>query len=202
MAQGVLPIQYEEEKASSGVTALGGLLVYLDLIEVSGLCEAIKKYVAVCGKQGWLDLQMMLALIFLNLAGGDCVDDLERLEHDGGFAVILREIERFVLTRKERQAMKARWRRERTRTLPSPSSMSEWLECFHSAQEEEKRARHSSRRRRKSCARCGGSTAISWGSFSRIGARRQRRWTWMRRWSKATSGRPTTATRGSRPISR
>ena len=139
MAQGVLPIQYEEEKASSGVTALGGLLVYLDLIKVSGLCEAIKTHVAVCGKQGWLDLQMMLALIFLNLAGGDCVDDLERLEHDGGFAVILREIERFVLTRKERQAMKARWRRERTRTLPSPSSMSEWLERFHSAQEEEKR---------------------------------------------------------------
>ncbi len=139
MAQGVLPIQYEEEKASSGVTALGGLLVYLDLIKVSGLCEAIKTHVAVCGKQGWLDLQMMLALIFLNLAGGDCVDDLEQLEHDDGFAVILREIERFVLTRKERQAMKARWRRERTRTLPSPSSMSEWLERFHSAQEEEKR---------------------------------------------------------------
>ena len=58
MAQGVLPIQYEEEKASSGVTTLGGLLVYLDLIKVSGLCEAIKKYVAVCGKQGWLDLLM------------------------------------------------------------------------------------------------------------------------------------------------
>jgi hypothetical protein len=139
MAQGVLPIQYEEEKASGGVTALGGLLVYLDLITVSGLCEAIKKYVAVCGKQGWLDLQMMLALIFLNLAGGDCVDDLERLERDGGFAVLLREIERFVLTRKERQRMKARWRRQRTRTLASPSSMSEWLERFHSEEEEEKR---------------------------------------------------------------
>jgi hypothetical protein len=136
MAQGVLPIQYEADGSSSGVTALGGLLVYLDLIKVSGLFDAIKKYVAVSGKQGWLDLQMMLALIFLNLAGGDCVDDLERLEHDGGLALILRDIERFVLTRKERQAMTARWRRERTRTLPSPSSMSEWLERFHNPDEE------------------------------------------------------------------
>jgi len=139
MAQGVLPIQYEAEKTSSGVTALGGLPVYLELIEVSGLCAAIKKYVKVCGQQGWLDLQMMLALIFLNLAGGDCVDDLERLDHDSGFALIVRRIERFFLTRRERRAMKARWRRERKRTLPSPSSMSEWLERFHSPEEEQKR---------------------------------------------------------------
>ncbi len=125
MAQGVLPIQYEAEKTSAGVTALGGLLLYLDLIKASGFCEAIRKYVKVSGIQGWLDLQMILGLIFLNLAGGDCIDDLERLEHDGGFSLILRDIERFVLTRKERQAMKTRWRRARTRTLPSPSSMSE-----------------------------------------------------------------------------
>ncbi len=139
MAQGVLAIQYEAEKASSGVTALGGLLVYLDLIKVSGLSEAIKRYVTVSGRQGWLDLQMMLALIFLNLAGGDCVDDLERLEHDSGFALILREIERFLLTRKDRRAMAARWRRERRRTLPSPSSLSAWLGRFHNAEAEEKR---------------------------------------------------------------
>lgn len=41
MAQGVLPIQYEADGSSNGVTALGGLLVYLDLIEISGLSEAI-----------------------------------------------------------------------------------------------------------------------------------------------------------------
>jgi hypothetical protein len=35
-----------------------------------GLDGAIKKYVRVAGEQGWLDLQMILALIVLNLAGG------------------------------------------------------------------------------------------------------------------------------------
>ena len=45
MAQGALPFQYEAETATSGVTALGGLPVYLDLIKASGLDVAIRKHV-------------------------------------------------------------------------------------------------------------------------------------------------------------
>jgi len=131
MAQGILGFQYEAERPGVGVTALAGLPVYLDLIVTSGLAQAIKQYVTVCGKQGWLDLQMVLALIFLNLAGGDCVDDLERLEHDAGFCQIMKSVERHILSRTERKALAARWRRARVRTLPSSSSMSEWLERFH-----------------------------------------------------------------------
>src|SRR3954447_8468743 len=93
MAQGVLAFQYEAETKASGVTALGGLPIYLELIKVSGLDAAIKKYVQVAGDQGWFDLQMILALIFLNLAGGDGVVDLERLEQDAGFAQVMREVE-------------------------------------------------------------------------------------------------------------
>jgi hypothetical protein len=74
---------------------------------------------------------MILALIFLNLAGGDCVDDIERLEGDEGFAAILRTIETELLTRHERLSLKRRWRRERKRTTPSPSALSGWLERFH-----------------------------------------------------------------------
>jgi hypothetical protein len=74
---------------------------------------------------------MLLALIFLNLAGGDCVDDLDRLEHDAGFCEIMKSIERHLLSRSERRAFCARWRRKRVRALPSPSSMLEWLERFH-----------------------------------------------------------------------
>jgi len=131
MAQGALPFQYEAERTSIGVTALGGLPAYLELIWVSGLAAAIKKYVRVSGAQGWLDLQMVLALIFLNIAGGECMEDVERLESDPGFAEVMRSIERHLLSRKERQACKARWRRERRRVLPSPSSLREWLERFH-----------------------------------------------------------------------
>ena len=37
MPQGVLPYKYEEEKTQSGMTALAGLPVYLDLASVLGL---------------------------------------------------------------------------------------------------------------------------------------------------------------------
>jgi hypothetical protein len=131
LPQGVLCFQYQAEQSSGGLTSLAGLPVYLDLIEAIGLGTAIRQHVHVAGRQGWLDIQMALALIFLNLAGGDCVEDLERLEQDSGFAAILRAIEREMLSRAERRSLKTRWRRARERAVPSPSAASAWLERFH-----------------------------------------------------------------------
>ena len=131
LAQGLLDFQYEADSSSHGLTSLGGLPVYLDLIKASGLGAAIRRHVGAAGEQGWLDLQMVLAVIFLNLSGGDCVDDIERLERDSGFAAILRAIERDLLSRAERRSLKIRWRRERGRATPSPSALSSWLERFH-----------------------------------------------------------------------
>jgi hypothetical protein len=74
---------------------------------------------------------MVLAVVFLNLAGGDCVEDIERLERDSGFSAILRAIEQELLSRAERRSLKNRWRRERERATPSPSALSGWLERFH-----------------------------------------------------------------------
>ena len=89
VAQGVLGFQYESDSSHAGLTSLAGLPLYLDLIHASGLGTAIRPHMRVAGTQGWLDIQMVLAVIFLNLAGGDCVEDLERLETDSGFAAIL-----------------------------------------------------------------------------------------------------------------
>jgi hypothetical protein len=127
----MLGFQYEAESSSAGLTSLAGLPLYLELIEASGLGAAISQHVRVAGTQGWLDLQMVVAVILLNLAGGDCVEDLERLEQDKGFAAVLRKIERALLPRAERRLLQARWRRTRRRAVPSPSAMSAWLERFH-----------------------------------------------------------------------
>src|SRR5450432_2980774 len=131
VAQGVLGFQYEAEHSSGGLTSLAGLPLYVELIVVCGLAAAIRQHVHVAGQQGWLDLQMVLAVVFLNLAGGDCVADIERLERDGGFSAILRAIEKDLLSRAERRSLKNRWRRERERATPSPSALSGWLERFH-----------------------------------------------------------------------
>ena len=131
LAQGVLGFQYEAERSSTGVTSLAGLPLYLDLIQGSGLTAAIRRHVRVAGRQGWLDVQMVLAVVFLNLSGGDCVEDLERLERDGGFAAVLQAIERDLLSCAEWRSLRRRWRRERERTVPSPSAVSAWLARFH-----------------------------------------------------------------------
>ena len=43
MAQGLLAFKYEEEKKTTGMTALAGLPVYLKLAEKMGLGSLIKK---------------------------------------------------------------------------------------------------------------------------------------------------------------
>ena len=106
MAQGVLPFKYESEKKATGLTALGGLPAYLDLAQVIGLSKSVQKHLKVrAGGQGWTDAQMVLALVLLNLCGGDCVEDIRVLEADDGFCEILKKAEMHGLRRKVRRAL-------------------------------------------------------------------------------------------------
>ena len=124
MAQGELPFKYEEEKKTTGMTALAGLPVYLDLAQKTGLKKSIQKHLNVReGSQGWTDEQIVTSLILLNLAGGDCVDDMRIMEADDGFCEVVKKSEMHGLKRKDRRALLSRWRKKRIRTVPSPSSI-------------------------------------------------------------------------------
>jgi hypothetical protein len=138
MPQGVLSYKYEQEKQASGMTALAGLPVYLDLASVLGLGDHIRTHLQVKA-QGWTDEQMILSLILLNLAGGDCVDDLRILEKDEGFSEVLGRVETKGLSRQERRAMERRWRKEQHRSVHSPSALFRYLAAFHDPLEEKKR---------------------------------------------------------------
>lgn len=140
MAQKVLSYEYEIERGKSGLTSVGGLPVYLDLALASGLAESIDRHLRIrAGEQGWTDRQIVLSLIALNLAGGDCVDDIEKMEADEGFCRILRRAETQGLTRKQKRAMKRRWRKGRSRTMPSASAIFRYLSNFHDKKQEELR---------------------------------------------------------------
>jgi hypothetical protein len=129
MTQGVLPFQYEVSASACGMTALAGLPAYLDLAAVSGLTGAIRRHLSVSGAgQGWTDEQVVMSLVLLNLAGGDCVNDLRVLEADEGFARVLRRVE-----------LHGRPRKERRRAVPSPSAVFRYLENFHAPEEEAQR---------------------------------------------------------------
>ncbi len=140
MAQGVLPFKYEEEKKDTGMTSLGGLPVYLDLAQVMGLSETIGRHLHIReGSQGWTDGQIILSLILLNIAGGESVEDLKQIESDEGFCRVLRRAELKGLSRKKRREIERRWRKERKRSVPSPSAVFRYLNVFHNAEEEEHR---------------------------------------------------------------
>ena len=130
MPQGLLPYKYEQEKTDAGLTALAGLPVYLDLASLLNLGEIIERHLHI-KTQGWTDEQIILSLILLNLAGGDCVDDLKILEADEGFCRVLRRIELHGLPGKKRRETERRWRKEKHRSVPSPSAVFRYLAAFH-----------------------------------------------------------------------
>jgi len=144
MTQGVLPFKYEQEKNNTGMTALAGLPIYLDLAKVIGLSKSIQKHLKIrADSQGWTDVQLVLSLVLLNLAGGSSVEDLKILEADKGFCEILRKAELHGLRRKVRRALERRWRKEKKRSLPSPSAVFRYLSWFHDNEQEKIRTESS-----------------------------------------------------------
>ncbi len=143
MSQGALPFQYAEDRSSRGITGLAGLGAYLDLWQVAGLGESVSSHLGVNqGRQGWTDAQVVTSLVLLNLAGGECVEDLRLLEKDEGLGRVLRLAETHGLRRRERRAMEGRWRKGRRRSVPSATAVFRFLNRFHDEEEESKRQPH------------------------------------------------------------
>lgn len=134
MAQGFLPFQYESDQGLAGQTSHAGLPLYVELFRALGMLESVRDEVGVRRESlGYTDWQVVLALILLNLAGGDVVSDLDVLEGDGGFCRVHRELEAHGLTRREREELRDRFPGGRERTLPSSSAVFRYLSRFHVA---------------------------------------------------------------------
>ena len=103
VTQGLLPFQYESGVGEAGLTGLAGLPLYLELWRAAGLEQSVARHVAVSGRQGWSDRQMVSALVLLNLAGGEGLDDLDRLEADGGLCRLVRAADAHGRTRREQR---------------------------------------------------------------------------------------------------
>jgi len=140
MTQGILPFKYEKDQQNNKLTGFGGLPAYLDLAQAAGLPRSIGKNLNVSSDdQGWTDSQVVRALILLNLVGGDCVEDLNCLEQDEGLCRIIERTEKHGMSRKERRAFLRRWRKERKRSVPSPSVVFRYLSWFHDQEQEKLR---------------------------------------------------------------
>jgi len=82
---------------------------------------------------------MLLSLVLLNLACGDCVEDIRKVEADDGFCEVLKKAEMHKLKRKVHRALLRRWRKEKTRSVPPPSAIFRYLGKFHDKGQEKYR---------------------------------------------------------------
>jgi hypothetical protein len=137
VTQGELGFKYEEDRQGEGMTGLAGMGLYLDLACRSGLVRSIERHVkARRGGQGWTDAEMVLSLMMLNLVGGECVEDVNRLESDKGFSALMGKAVSRGLSGKGRRGLKRRWRKDKTRSVPSSSAIFRYLAEFHDADQE------------------------------------------------------------------
>ena len=141
MPQGLLPFQLEAEHDKTQMTASAGVLPCLELMAAAGILGSADRHVGVRSgaDQGWTDAQFVMALVLLNLVGGDGVSDLDALEGDEGLGSMVRAAELRGLTGNERRRFKRRFRGARARTLPSASAMFRYLGAFHDEGAESKR---------------------------------------------------------------
>jgi len=141
MAQGELGFKYEVEHQGEGITGMGGIGPYLDMACRSGMVRSIERHVKARGEQGWTDAESVLSLVMLNLVGGDCVEDVDRLESDKGFCRLFSKAVSQGLSWKGRRGLKRRWRKEKRRSVPSSSAIFRYLAEFHDRAQEGLRER-------------------------------------------------------------
>ena len=138
-SDGLLPYEIMGEPGKSQVTGHAGLLPYIDLACVLGMLEAADEEIGICGSQGWKDRDHVLSLALLNLAGGECVEDIRMPQSDPGICRVFREAQKYGLTRRERVSLGVRFHKGRSRTFPSCARLYEYLNAFHDPGEEERR---------------------------------------------------------------
>jgi len=138
-SDGLLAYEFGEEPGSCELTGHAGLLPYIDLACVLGLLKEADERIGIGGTQGWMDRQHVISLILLNLAGGECVEDIRLLEADEGLCQVVREAEKYGLSKSERRGLESRFRKGRDHTFPSPTRLYEYLNEFHNAGQEQRR---------------------------------------------------------------
>ena len=137
MPQNLFSYQYQES-SKSAYTSVGGLPLFMEMAKISGLSETIKCALKL-NSQGWSDQKIIESIMQLNISGGDCVEDIDRLEADQGLNNLTESLAYKGMTSTEKEAAEKRFRTSTERAFPSASSIRRYLEKFHNAEEEEKR---------------------------------------------------------------
>src|SRR6266704_4493258 len=85
-----LLFEFDPKPAEEVLTALGGLPLVVQAFRSLGLPGSVKQHVAVRERQrGYDEATFVESCVILNAAGGECLDDFERLRADPGLGELL-----------------------------------------------------------------------------------------------------------------
>jgi hypothetical protein len=85
-----LPFQWDPEPAVEVLTAFGGLPTVVQTFRSMRLPEMIRQHVRIKERQrGYDESTFVESFVVLNAAGGECLEDFERLREDAGLAEML-----------------------------------------------------------------------------------------------------------------
>jgi len=85
-----LPFQWDPEPAVEVLTAFGGLPTVVQAFRSMGLPQIIRQHVRIKERQrGYDESTFVESFVVLNAAGGECLEDFERLREDAGLAEML-----------------------------------------------------------------------------------------------------------------
>jgi DDE family transposase len=91
--EGLLPFKLIEEESGEALTSYGGLPLVMETCEALGLGGWVKRYVRIKQRnRGYTESKYVESVIALMAAGGDCLEDIERLRSDGGLKLLLGEM--------------------------------------------------------------------------------------------------------------
>jgi hypothetical protein len=85
-----LLFKIDPEPAPETLTALGGIPLLVQAFRSLGLPASVKRQVRIKQRQrGYDEATMVESFVILNAAGGECLEDFDRLREDGGLAELL-----------------------------------------------------------------------------------------------------------------
>lgn len=106
--QGILPFIFETAPQPMDLTAFAGLTLVSETMLALGLDEVVREHLQLRARQrGYEEFDKLQALVLVQAAGGDCVEDVRILARDAGLVRLL------------------------ARPLPSPDALHDFLGAFH-----------------------------------------------------------------------
>jgi hypothetical protein len=132
-----LPFKIIVEKVKQKFSSFAGILPFMAHLFAIKFDENIDNSIGCRVKEfGYRDSQVIIPLILMIIAGGDCVDDIKIIDSDPVILKCLKKLEKQRIPKRIRKFKMKFLKDQIFKTLPSPSSIFRYLSSFHNVNTE------------------------------------------------------------------